>query len=439
MEFIKRKKMTSQDKINKSKQIIKEEKKKIKLERKKIKKEKKEQRKIKNQSILTYTKKEIIVTIIISMVIGALACSTTFYIIITKKNLFNSYKDLSKFIETYNTIANNYYGELDKKEIVDVAINAMINSVGDTYTTYSDAEKTESFIEDVEGVYEGIGCTVSTNNEGQIIVISFFEDSPADKAGLKEGDIITKIDNEDYTGKTSTDMANYVKNSKNKKIKLTIKRDGEEKEINITREKIEVPVVESEIYEQNKHKIGYISISMFSSVSYDQFENKLKELEKENIEGLIIDVRNNGGGYLTTVTDITKLFLKKGQIIYQLEEENKKEIIKDTTKEKRTYPIAVIINEDSASASEILASAIKESYNGLVVGVNSYGKGTVQQTKTLNDGSMIKYTTQKWLTPKGTWINETGVEPTNKVEVNSEYEGDNQLEETLKLIEEKLN
>jgi len=435
MNVKKSKTQTREDKINKSKEIIKLEKKKIKLEKKKIKEEKKKKNTT-NKEI--YNRKEMILTIIISMIIGAIVCCTTIYIIFHKNNLITNYKELNKLIETYNIIINNYYGNLDKEKLIDVAVDAMVESVGDTYTTYSNTETTESFLEDVEGKYEGIGCTVSTTAEGKIIVVSYFKNSPAEKAGLKEGDIIVKVDGKDYTKKTSNDVANYIKNSKNKKIKLTILRDNEEKEITITREKIEVPVIESKTFTEDNHKIGYISISLFSSVAHTQFEKELKALEKEKIEGLIIDVRNNSGGYLDVVTDITNLFLKKGQIIYQLESNNKKEIIKDTTKEKRNYPLAVIINNDSASASEILASAIKESYNGLVVGVNSYGKGTVQQTQKLNDGSMIKYTVQNWLTPTGIWVNEKGVEPTNKIEENDKTKEDEQLEETISLIKQKL-
>lgn len=436
--ILKRKKESSEERINKSKEIIKEEKKKIKEEKKKIRMERKKQRltKLKQE---TYTRKEVTITIIFSMIIGALVCIAITYIILSKTNLINSYKDLDKLIDTYNTISNNYYGDLDKEEIVEAAMNAMIDSVGDNFTTYSNIEKTETFLEDVEGVYEGIGCMVSTSQEGQIIIVSIFEDSPSEKAGLKEGDIIIEVDGEDYTDKNSTDVADYIKNNSNKKIKMTVLRDEKEKKFTITREKVEVPVVSSEIYEQDNHKIGYISISIFSSVAQEQFDSKLKALEKEDIEGLVIDVRNNGGGYLTTVTDITNLFLAKGKIIYKLETDGNTEVVKDTTKTKRTYPIAVLINGESASASEILASAIKESYKGIVVGENSYGKGTVQQTKKLKDGSMIKYTTQNWLTPNGNWINETGVEPTNIVEQKSESDGDNQLQEALKLVSQKLN
>lgn len=436
--MFKLKKNSSEEKIKKSKEIIKEEKRKIKEEKKKIKSHTKKKPK-KHIEKEIYTSKEVAVSIVISMILGAVICISAVLLTLKLNHVLDSYKDLSKLIETYKTITNNYYGDIDKKELIDTATNAMMESVGDNFTTYSNSEKTESFLEDVEGSYEGIGCTVTTTEEGEIKVVSMFDDSPAKKAGLKENDIILAIDETDYQDKTSNDVAEYVKNSKNKTITLKIKRNGKEKAIKITRSKIDIPVVSSNLYEQDNHKIGYISISIFSKTATEQFKNQLEKLEKENIEGLVIDIRNDGGGYLSSVTEISSMFLAKGKVIYKLESEKEKEVIKDKTKEKRTYPIAVLINEDSASASEILASAIKESYNGLVVGVNSYGKGTVQQTKQLKDGSMIKYTTQKWLTPNGNWINETGVEPTNKIELDTNGETDNQLQEAIKLVVKKLN
>ena len=233
-------------------------------------------------------------------------------------------------------------------------------------------------------------------------------------------------------------MSNYVKNSKNKTVKLTIKREEEEKEITINRKKVEVPSVESKIIEQDGKKIGYIDITVFSGVTYEQFKNQLEKLEKKGIQALIIDVRNDSGGYLTAVTDISSLFLKKGKTIYQLQDDKKKEVVKDKTKESRSYPVAVLVNAASASASEILASAIKESYGGLVVGTQTYGKGTVQKTKKLSDGSMIKYTIQKWLTPNGNWINEKGVTPTNAVEYEVTSEQDKQLQTATELLCKKI-
>ena len=277
---------------------------------------------------------------------------------------------------------------------------------------------------------------------GKIVVIEVFEDSPAFIAGLKVGDVIKKVDNISCEDKTSSDISDYIKDSGKEKIVLTVARDNMEMDITINLSKVEVPYVNGQILEYAGKKVGYMQIIIFSSTAYSQFKNKLEELEKEKIDSLIIDVRDNSGGYLTTVTDILNLLLEKGKVIYQLEDSNGKVEKKDTTREKRNYPLAVLINNASASASEILASAIKESYGGLVVGTNSYGKGTVQQTKKLLDGSMIKYTTQKWLTPNGNFIDEVGVTPTNIVELSEAYKtnpsfgNDNQLKEALKLLTE---
>ena len=386
-----------------------------------------------------YTSKEVIIVMIFSIGIGILMCFGGISII-TGKNYLAVTKDLKKIVDTYYAIVDNYYGELDRDKLIDGAVEGMISSVGDTFTSYSDTDSTSSFDETINGSYEGIGCTVATLEDGTISVIDMFEDSPSYKAGLKVEDIILKVDGESYEGKNSNDISNYIKNSGKSKIVLTVKRDNEEKDISINLSKVEIPHVSGKVIEQDSKKIGYIKISLFASNSYKQFKNKLDELEKSNIDDLIIDVRDNSGGYLSSVTDICNLFLDKGKVIYQLEDSKGKVKKKDTTKEKRKYDIVVLINGGSASASEILASAIKESYGGDIVGTNSYGKGTVQQTKKLLDGSMIKYTTQKWLTPDGNSINEVGVTPTKVVELNEEYfnnpttENDNQLQEAIKLI-----
>lgn len=393
----------------------------------------------KNKERELYTSKEVIIVMIFSIGIGILMCFGGISII-TGKNYLAVTKDLKKVVDTYYAIVDNYYGELDRDALVDGAVEGMISSVGDTFTSYSDTDSTSSFDETINGSYEGIGCTVATLEDGTISVIDMFEDSPSYKAGLKVGDIILKVDGESYEGKNSNDISNYIKNSGKSKIVLTVKRDNEEKDISINLSKVEIPHVSGKVIEQDSKKIGYIKISLFASNSYKQFKNKLDELEKSNIDDLIIDVRDNSGGYLSSVTDICNLFLDKGKVIYQLEDSKGKVKKKDTTKEKRKYDIVVLINGGSASASEILASAIKESYEGDIVGTNSYGKGTVQQTKKLLDGSMIKYTTQKWLTPDGNSINEVGVTPTKVVELNEEYfnnpttENDNQLQEAIKLI-----
>lgn len=430
----KKKKIINNDKKN-SKKIDKSKDKKINKE---ISKDK-DSVNVKDKENDLYTSREVVTVMLFSIGIGILLCFGLISLF-TGKNYLAVTRDLKKVVDTYYAIVDNYYGELDKDSLIDGAVEGMISSVGDSFTSYSDTDSAISFNETINGTYEGVGLSIATLNDGTITVIEVFDDSPAYKAGIKVGDIILKVDGESYEGKSGSDISNYVKNSGKDKVILTIKRDDKEEDITVNLSKVDIPYVSGELLEKDGKKIGYIDISLFSSNSYKQFKNKLDKLEKDNIDGLIIDVRDNSGGYLTSVTDICNLFLEKGKIIYQLEDSKGKVLKKDTTKEKRSYDVVVLINGASASASEILASTIKESYGGEVVGTNSFGKGTVQQTKKLLDGSMIKYTTQKWLTPDGNFINEVGVTPTKEVELDSKYfenpihENDNQLQEAIKLI-----
>lgn len=439
-------------KILESKRIIKEEKKKINLIKKNLRKEKKNKFKktkfgkfifrlgsIFSDDKNNYSFSEVFVVTLVSLIIGAFACFSVLTIFTGGRNYFKLSKELSKFYDAYDTITDNYYGDISKEELVDSAISGMVSSVGDIYTSYSDTDTTSKFDEMVNGTYEGIGCVIQ-QSETDMKIITVYDNSPAEKAGLKVDDKIIKVDDIDISTTTASKLGDYIKSEAKDKITMTIIRGEEEKVVTLSREKIEIPVVNAKTFESNGKKIGYLQISIFSSVANKQFKENLEKLEKDGIDGLIIDVRNNNGGYLTTVTDITSSLLPKGKIIYQIQKDNKKIATKDKTSTKREYPIAVLVNGGSASASEILAGAIKESYKGYVVGTKTYGKGTVQQVKKLSDGSMIKYTVENWLTPDGNWINEKGIEPTDIVDMDSAYyenpsdENDNQLQKALQLV-----
>ena len=417
----------------------KEENVKNNIDNRKKKKDKKKKIGIFSKEKESYSFDEVFSITIFSLLLGVLACFSVLTILNKGKNYFVLSKELAKFVDVYDAIVNNYYKEVDKDKLVESAINGMVSSIGDEYTSYSDKDVTDNFNEAVNGKYMGIGALIM-KSENDLVIYKVFEDSPSYKAGLKDGDIILKLDDKDTKDMSVNDIASIVKNDTNKEVKLLVKRGEENLDITIVKDMVELPVVSGKVINHNDKKIGYISLSIFSSVASEQFNKQLVKLEKEGISGLVIDVRGNSGGYLTTVTDIVSYFLKKGDIIYKLEVNDKVTVRKDKTKESRDYPVAVLIDKNSASASEILASSIKESYNGYVVGTNSYGKGTVQQTLVLSDGSMIKYTIEKWLTPLGNWINEEGVVPTNYVELSSEYlnnpvfENDNQLNKALELV-----
>ena len=417
----------------------KEENVKNNIDNRKKKKDKKKKIGIFSKEKESYSFDEVFSITIFSLLLGVLACFSVLTILNKGKNYFVLSKELAKFVDAYDAIVDNYYKEVDKDKLVESAINGMVSSIGDEYTSYSDKDVTDNFNEAVNGKYMGIGALIM-KSENDLVIYKVFEDSPSYKAGLKDGDIILKLDDKDTKDMSVNDIASIVKNDDNKEVKLLVKRGEENLDITIVKDMVELPVVSGKVINYNDKKIGYISLSIFSSVASEQFNKQLVKLEKEGISGLVIDVRGNSGGYLTTVTDIASYFLKKGDIIYKLEVNDKVTVRKDKTKESRDYPVAVLIDKNSASASEILASSIKESYNGYVVGTNSYGKGTVQQTLVLSDGSMIKYTIEKWLTPLGNWINEEGVIPTNYVELSSEYlnnpvfENDNQLNKALELV-----
>lgn len=417
----------------------KEENVKNNIDNRKKKKDKKKKIGIFSKEKESYSFDEVFSITIFSLLLGVLACFSVLTILNKGKNYFVLSKELAKFVDAYDAIVNNYYKEVDKDKLVESAINGMVSSIGDEYTSYSDKDVTDNFNEAVNGKYMGIGALIM-KSENDLVIYKIFEDSPSYRAGLKDGDIILKLDDKDTKDMSVNDIASIVKNDTNKEVKLLVKRGEENLDITIVKDMVELPVVSGKVINHNDKKIGYISLSIFSSVASEQFNKELVKLEKEGISGLVIDVRGNSGGYLTTVTDIASYFLKKGDIIYKLEVNDKVTVRKDKTKESRDYPVAVLIDKNSASASEILASSIKESYNGYVVGTNSYGKGTVQQTLVLSDGSMIKYTIEKWLTPLGNWINDEGVIPTNYVELSSEYlnnpvfENDNQLNKALELV-----
>ena len=438
-------------KIQESKKIIKREKLKIKAEKKQIRSKKTaEFKKTKLGKILSkalflisdkdhYSFSEFFAAVVISLVLGVFACLSVLMILFKGRNIIKLSKELDKFYDAYVTLKENYYGNVDSNNLVDAAIDGMVSSVGDMYTSYNDMYETGNFDEMVNGFYEGIGCTIYLKDK-QVVVNDVYEKSPASKAGLKTGDIILQVDDLVASEVGVSKLSNYIKKEADNKVVIKFIRDEKEYTVNVKRDDIEIPTVSSKVFDVNDKKIGYVRIAIFSSVSAKQFKSELEKIEKEGISGLVIDVRDNNGGYLTTVTDIASYLLPKGKVIYQIQRDDDTSVTNDKTAEKRTYPIAILTNKNSASASEILAAVIKESYKGFVVGTKTYGKGTVQQVKKLSDGSMIKYTVEKWLTPNGNWIEDEGVEPTDEVILNDNYydspsdESDNQLQKALNLV-----
>ena len=341
---------------------------------------------------------------------------------------------LNEFVSAYNEIVENYYQDVDNDKILEAGISGMIRYLGDPYSTYMNKDDAKDFSEDVEGTYQGIGAEIKYNENQQVVIGRVFESSPAEKAGLMENDLLLKVNGVDIEGRSLSNIADTVKGEKDTTVRITISRDGEEKEITITRGVVDNISVTSEIITKDDQKIGYIYISVFASNTTKQFKKELDNLEKEGITSLIIDVRGNTGGYLTTVTEISSMFMKKGAALYQLKTKDKIEVVYDETDESRDYEVVVLADGGSASASELLVAAFAETYNAQIVGMKTYGKGKVQKVSTLSSGAMFKYTYQEWLTPQGNYIDQVGINPT--VEIPYEYDEviDNQKDKAIEVI-----
>ena len=391
-------------------------------------------KKLKNKKY-TFNFIELISIIIVSLFLGAIVGNIITY---DKENIvFNSVpEELDEFVSTYNTINNSYYKKVSKDKLVDAAIEGMLSSLDDPYSEYMNKTDSTEFNETVNGEYDGIGITIISDNDA-VKIVSVFDNSPAKKIGLKAGDEITSINDEKVANKNTEQISKLIKNSK--KVKIKVIRDNEEKEYTIKKGTVDIPSVTSKMIDKD-NKIGKISISIFSSNTYKEFNKALEKLEKNNMKGLVIDVRNNPGGHLDQVSDIIDLFLNKNDVMYQIKNNGKKKRVYAATNSKRKYKIAVLINKNSASASEILAAALKDSYNSSVVGVNSYGKGSVQKQYKLSNGSSIKYTVKKWYTPKGESIDKKGVEPTEIIEQSENYfnnpsiDNDTQLQKAIEIV-----
>ncbi len=386
----------------------------------------------------TFTMIEVVIIIIVAMILGV-----SIGAVISYHNSFDD-NNIQEFIDTYNDISNNYYDEVDKNLLIEYAIAGMIESLDDPYSEYLDIEESESFNQSVNGNYVGIGTTVGVSVDGVAYILGVFENSPASEVGLEVNDIILKIDEEDVSNTDMDTLTGLIKGEENTKVTLLIKRGDEELSFELERAVVDLPSVTNEVIEEDGKKIGVLSVSMFAANTYDQFEEQLNELEDQDIESLIIDVRGNPGGHLTQVSDMLSLFLNEGDILYQLETKGKIEKYKDETEESRNYPIVVLVDGSSASASELFTVGLKESYEKIdIIGVNTYGKGSVQEAYDLDSGSTYKYTVQKWLSPEGNSIDEVGVAPTEEVVLDEIYftdptiENDNQFQKALEILKNK--
>lgn len=318
-----------------------------------------------------------------------------------------------KLVQTYNLIKQYYIEDVDDEVLLEGALQGMLEALDDPYSSYMNLEAMERFNEQIDASFQGIGAEVSMVN-GKVTIVAPIKDSPAEAAGLRPNDQVNKIDGETIEDLDLNAAVERIRGEKGTEVTLEIIRPGVEKpfELTITRDDIPVETVHVEEKEVSGKKLGVIEITSFSETTSKDFKEGLEKLEKSGMEGLVIDVRGNPGGLLKSVEEILGELLPNDKPIYQIEDGlGETESFYSNLEKGKDYPITVLIDEGSASASEILAVAMEE--NGYdVVGVTSYGKGTVQQAVPLGDGSTVKLTLQKWLSPDGNWIHEEGVKPT---------------------------
>lgn len=354
-----------------------------------------------------------------------------------------SEEDVEDKLDQINGLIENYYlyeDEIDEDALIDGIYSGYASALGDPYTEYYDKEETQALLETTSGEFSGIGATMSMGvDSGEITIVNVYKDSPADKAGLQEGDILYQVDDKETAGEDLDTVVSWIKGEQGTDVTLHVLRNGEEIEATATRDIIEIQTVD---YEMKDGQIGYIAVSEFDDVTYEQFKTALDDLEAQGMQGLVIDLRGNPGGNLSTVTDMLKLLLPEGTIVSTKDKYGNTEEITCDGSNEFTKPLAVLVNQYSASASEIFSGAIQDYGIGQIVGMATYGKGVVQQLMDLGDGTYLKITIAEYYTPSGRSINGVGVEP--DVEVEYEYdsenpEADNQLDRALEVVQGEIS
>lgn len=319
-------------------------------------------------------------------------------------------QEFTKFYDAYDQMKNNYFEEIDEKLVLDGAINGMIEALGDPYSDYLNEEEARQLNENISSSFEGIGAEIQ-EQDGYISVVSPIKKSPAEKAGVLPKDMITAVDGKSIQGMSSSEAVLLIRGEKGTPVTLTITRNGVDEpiDVEIVRDVIPIETVYSEMDDEG---IGHVHITSFSAGTYDELLDVLDEMEKDDLKGLVIDVRQNPGGILESAMQISDLFVEKGKYLFQYQgKDGKADVYPATDGRKVKVPVVVVIDDGSASASEILAGALSESADIPLVGITTFGKGTVQSPENLPDGSNLKLTTAKWLTPDGNWIHKKGIKP----------------------------
>ena len=330
--------------------------------------------------------------------------------------------DIAINLAKYKEIINKYYlGEVDEEKLKEGAIKGYIEGLDDPYTEYISKEEMEEYMEDTLGNYVGIGIYMTADKKSdKVKVLSPIKDSPAEKAGIEPGDIIVSVNGKTYNSSEMSTMTNDIKGEEGTEVEITILRGTETKEFKIKREKIKVNPVESKVLENN---IGYIKFTSFDETTAEDFKTKYEELKKSKIKSLIIDLRNNGGGLVDQALKIADYMTEKDSVLlYEVDKKGNEEVKKSENNPIISESVIILTNENTASASEILAGALKDLGKAKIVGTKTYGKGVIQQILSVKDGSGIKLTVEEYQTPNRNKINKIGIEPDETVELPSDVE-----------------
>lgn len=386
---------------------------------------------VKRESKLSKLKKkefnlvEVIVIMIITSICVSVVAIIVSFTVNRKTRSFKTDSQLAEFATMYQRINDEYYDKIDKDELIGSAIEGMVDYLDDPYTVYYSKTESQKINKELDGEYIGIGVEIKLNktNDGinQYVINKVFDNSPAQKAGVCENDILVKINNQTIEKKSIDEVSKLVQGKKNTKLKLTLERKNNEINVEILRSKVDMPSVSYRKVNKNGKNIGVVSISVFAENTSSQFKKIAKNFEEEKLDGLILDLRSNTGGYLKTAEEILDMFLNKGDTLYQLNSKGKTNKIVNKSSRSINLKIVVLVNAKTASAAEIVVASLKENLNCAIVGTKTYGKGKVQKTRILSNGSMIKYTTQNWLTPKGNKIDGEGITPTIEVKLTKDY------------------
>lgn len=349
--------------------------------------------------------------------------------------------------EIYNTIDDYYLNGIDNDKMKDGIYKGMVDSLGDPYTVYYNSEEYKQFTSSSSGTYSGIGVAVSQNvTTGAITIVKTFKKGSGEKEGMKPGDVIYKVEGKKIEGLELSKVVSMIKGKEGTFVKVTVLRDGKEIEFNLERKKLEVDTVNYRMEDRSGKKIGYISVSEFDEVTASQFKSAISELSKEGMEGLVIDLRDNPGGLLDVTCEMLDRMIKKGLLVYTVDKYGKRVDEDATDSDSFDKPVAILVNGNSASASEVFSGAMKDYKAATLVGTKTFGKGIVQSIVPFGDGTAMKVTVSKYYTPNGVNIHGTGIEPDVVVELskdatkNGKYDrkNDNQLTKALDVVVDKL-